>query len=535
VTRALWVVVAAACAAVYISRLDHVVGLVVDDAWYVVLAKALHSGAGYRLISSAADPILPAVPPGFPAVLSLLWAIEPRFPDNVLLMKSVSIASMFALAMLSYRYVAVVFRDQVLAIAVSIATFLTPAFVFLATSTVMPECLFAATQMAAVFALDRRTPSTSRGPVVIAALLTAAAILLRSAGVAVAAAGLFTLLYARAWRHAALFMALVLLCVAPWMIYSRLNAPTADQQRAHGGSIAYSYGQLLSMREAGLAGAGPARAADLPARVWTNTVDLFGRGVGALIVPVVYRGADESGVEVFAIGGVGARVGSMGVAAGTIALSLTLSIVVLIGLLATARREGMQSATALMIVTPVMILLVPPHSALRYLLPLAPLILLYFFAGIGALAAVAAPAVRSGAALRVVSATVILLFALDHLQYVLLTRSGAKGVWLADYAEVTEMTTWMNGQLPADGAVASTNPGLIYLLTGRHAVALDDAPSHWERWRESGVRYAVATRAAEKPPTSLGYRLVYESARQKLWILDIAAGQPGLQKTGSSH
>ena len=52
---------AAAVTALYVARLDSTAGLVVDDAWYVVLATALAQGDGYRLVSSAVAPILPAV------------------------------------------------------------------------------------------------------------------------------------------------------------------------------------------------------------------------------------------------------------------------------------------------------------------------------------------------------------------------------------------------------------------------------------------------------------------------------------------
>src|SRR5688572_12286530 len=92
---ALWsAVIAAVMSAVYFLRLNAVVGLMVDDAWYVVLAKALSEGAGFRLISSAATPIQPLYPPGFPAVLSLVFHIDPEFPRNVFLLKSVSISAM---------------------------------------------------------------------------------------------------------------------------------------------------------------------------------------------------------------------------------------------------------------------------------------------------------------------------------------------------------------------------------------------------------------------------------------------------------
>src|SRR5688572_29248876 len=83
--------IALAITAVYLLRLNSVVGLMVDDAWYVVLAKALSEGAGFRLISSAAAPIQPLYPPGFPAVLSIIFSIDPEFPRNLWLLKSVSI------------------------------------------------------------------------------------------------------------------------------------------------------------------------------------------------------------------------------------------------------------------------------------------------------------------------------------------------------------------------------------------------------------------------------------------------------------
>ena len=522
--RVAWLLAALAVAAVYGLRLDHVAGLLVDDAWYVVLAQALASGSGFRLISSAVDPILPAVPPGFPAVLASLWALHPQFPDNAMLLKSVSIVASFGLGALTFAYVAVVLRERGLAVAVSIATMLLPSLVFLATSTVMPECLFAAVQMAAIVVLDRahhdqQPPAVRR--IVFAAALSAFAILLRAAGAALVVAAIFYLLHQRAWRRAVLFAAVVGLCVVPWVLYARANAPTATEQRAHGGSIAYNYEQLLSMRQAGLVNTGRVGLRDLPARIWTNTVDIFARHVGAVIVPAVYRGANESGLEVLGVGGTGARTGSMGVAAGTMILSLLLSAVALVGFISIVRRNGIHAAAILTVVTVIMIMLAPAHSSFRYFLPLAPFILLYFFCGVGALAAMRRGVTGGPALVRIITASVVLLFAVEHTQYLLQMRGGADPVWIEDYGEVTNVTTWMNRNLPRDGAVTSTNPGLIYLLTGRPTVALDNPADNWERWQQIGVRYAVAARVVGKPPAYLGYRLLYESPRHRLWVLEL--------------
>ena len=77
-------VVVLVVAVLYVLRLDRVAGLVVDDAWYILLGQALSQGHGFRLTSSAVAEILPNVPPGFPFILSVLFRLKPHFPENVL-------------------------------------------------------------------------------------------------------------------------------------------------------------------------------------------------------------------------------------------------------------------------------------------------------------------------------------------------------------------------------------------------------------------------------------------------------------------
>ncbi|MBL8190262.1 MAG: hypothetical protein JNK38_19755, partial [Acidobacteria bacterium] len=50
------------CLLIYLLRLDRVVGLFVDDGWYVLLAKSLATGQGYSLINSPSSGILPLYP-----------------------------------------------------------------------------------------------------------------------------------------------------------------------------------------------------------------------------------------------------------------------------------------------------------------------------------------------------------------------------------------------------------------------------------------------------------------------------------------
>ena len=94
--------VAAAVLAVYVLRLDSAAGLFVDDAWYIVLAKSLWQGDGFRLISSAVSPILPAFPPGFPLILAPVFGIAGDFPANVVVFKTFSILAMCGVVAATY-------------------------------------------------------------------------------------------------------------------------------------------------------------------------------------------------------------------------------------------------------------------------------------------------------------------------------------------------------------------------------------------------------------------------------------------------
>src|SRR5687767_12816728 len=63
-----------------------------DDALYVLTAKALAEGDGYRLTNLPGEPPQTKYPPLYPLFLAVLWEIGPDFPDNLLLIQGFSIA-----------------------------------------------------------------------------------------------------------------------------------------------------------------------------------------------------------------------------------------------------------------------------------------------------------------------------------------------------------------------------------------------------------------------------------------------------------
>ncbi|HZS06821.1 MAG TPA: hypothetical protein VFD58_18440 [Blastocatellia bacterium] len=143
--------------AVYALRLDRVVGSTyVDDAYYVMLAKALATGQGYMLLNTPSPGIVPIYPPVFPALLSVAFRISPQFPNNLWLLKSVSIVAMLGAGFLTWVY----FRRErgttaVLALGVAVATVLNPGIVGLVTTSVMSEPVFLFFLMLTLFLIER--------------------------------------------------------------------------------------------------------------------------------------------------------------------------------------------------------------------------------------------------------------------------------------------------------------------------------------------------------------------------------------------
>lgn len=498
---------AAGVVAIYLLRLDPVAGLLGDDAWYMVLAQALATGEGYRLISSATGPIMPVVPPGFPMLLAPLFWMAP-FPDNVFLLKALSMLAVAGIGLVCWfdltRHREVPRSPAALLV---LATTLTPAVVFLATSSVMAECVFMLGQLVSVVLVERirrRAAGDTMSPL-IAGVSSAAVILIRTAGIAVAVAAVIYLMAGRRWRQVAIYAVTVLIALVPWQLYARANQPTDAERAAHGGTIVYSYQRLLTMSRLSDPSSDRLALRDVASRAVSNVSSILARDVGAVIAPMVYRGASESGEEVLSIGG--PRGGSMGTAPATMAVSLLVSAVICIGWMR-ARRERF-AMPALLIGASLAAMAPVGAPTIRYVVPLAPYLLLFLWHGVG-----------RGAAARMAITCVLGLHLLDHGLYLERKFTGTPD-WIADARENDELFNWMVANVDERGGVAANNPGLVYLRTGRKTVSSVLPVENWEHWRSAGVRYVVSTVGGAKPPSRLEGRLLFETGRRGLWVVEI--------------
>src|SRR6516162_9225136 len=68
-------------------------GFYLDDGIYMVKAKALATGHGYRILSLPGEPVDTKSPPVYPILLSLLWRLFPAFPGNVTAMMLMSVCA----------------------------------------------------------------------------------------------------------------------------------------------------------------------------------------------------------------------------------------------------------------------------------------------------------------------------------------------------------------------------------------------------------------------------------------------------------
>jgi hypothetical protein len=506
-TRHAWAVLAAGALvlAVYVLRLDYIVGIMGDDAWYALLGRTLSRGGGFLQPNTPTPGQLPYLPPGFPLLLAPLWYIAPVFPTNVLVLKALSAAAMFATAGLTYAYCrAHTEWPRQLSLIVAVVVALVPSLVFLATSTLMSDCVFLAVQLATLIALERWPTRTGT---VVAGVGAAVAMLMRAVGVTVPVGAVVYLCVTRQWRRAAMLTAVVVVSLAPWQIYASRHAPT-DAQMGNGETL-LSYRRAFWQQWAGDTKAGIATYRDLPPRIGRNMIDVVARDAVALVAPSLLRGAHQSGLEVLGVGSYGME-GPMGNGAATMTVSAVLFLLMAVGWVRAVQRR----LSLAEIVVPLSLALIVswPFWTFRFVLPLAPFLLVYLVDGLRAVTPAASPV----PALAMLGVAGLSLF--DHGEY--LVRARVRQPDWSVYAEDTgAVLAWLQ-QHPTGGVIATSNPALVYLRTGTPTIQLEGFVDR-AVLKARGVRYVVWVHLAPmRVPVDQG-AVRYVSPRAGFWVLEL--------------
>jgi hypothetical protein len=217
------------------------VGVVHDDGMYVMLAKSLATGQGYRWLNIPGSPPATHFPPGYPALLSLLWRMFPVFPGNVIAFKALN-ALLLALAAAGMSLFAnrrLGFSPLAAAIVAVIGCAAIPTLVL--STLVMSEMLFLCMLFPLLLFANRVTEGEA--PVwqpAVLGLLVGALVLVRTHGIALAGAVGLVLLLRRRWRPLAAYVAAFAAVAAPWQLWQShhqglVPAPLRGNYESYGG------------------------------------------------------------------------------------------------------------------------------------------------------------------------------------------------------------------------------------------------------------------------------------------------------------
>ncbi|MHB0963535.1 MAG: hypothetical protein ACYC5V_10040 [Gemmatimonadaceae bacterium] len=195
------------------------IGVFVDDGIYVLIAKAIAAGEGYRYTFLPGAPAAIHYPPVFPLVLAAMLKISPTFPDNVVVLKFVNPVCFAFGAFGAVRLGTRVLRLDAAATAVVVVICALIAPVLMLTNALMSEPLFFALLVWSLIAIEDAVARGGARRALVAGVLCAMLTLVRTIGGVLVPAALLALWWrARRTESAWLVVASVLL-VAPWQLW----------------------------------------------------------------------------------------------------------------------------------------------------------------------------------------------------------------------------------------------------------------------------------------------------------------------------
>ncbi len=195
------------------------VGAFQDDAIYVVLAKALATGEGYRMINLPGAPHATHYPPGYPFFLSLLWRLSPSFPENIVLFKFANAVWLALAALGAFVFARRRLGWSPLASASAGAAGTLAILVLLVTGVVLSEPMFMALLFPALMLSERATEGGSWKVAILAGLACGILALVRTLGAVIVPAALLVMVVRRRWWSAVAFGGAAALCLVPWQLW----------------------------------------------------------------------------------------------------------------------------------------------------------------------------------------------------------------------------------------------------------------------------------------------------------------------------
>jgi hypothetical protein len=428
------------------------VGVMHDDAMYVILARALASGEGYRNLNLPGAPAATHFPPGYPALLAVVSFVAPAFPASLVAFKALNALCLAAAAVLVTRFARARAMSGGWALGVGIASAVSVPLLVLG-SMVLSEPFFLALLLALLPALEsfvERPSSRSRGLLLGVAL--AACVLVRSHGIVLLPALVIVLLQRRRWRDAAIVTSAALACLLPWQLWSAAQGGLLPEP------LLGNYGSYAGW--------------------WMRGAHVMGAGM----VPATLAKTVPETLEMLAVLFSPMRAGVARTATG-------LALAALAGTGAWSMRRR-APVTLLFLAGYAGIVLLWPFNPARFVWGVWPLLLLLVVAGAHAavVQSVQGYPVRIAAPAR---AVLLASFAWVTVGYAAYELRGVRGAWWSSIARGNEpriaaAVQWAAANTAPGDLLASEDEGAIYLYSGRRAVpVLSPTPAHYLRGRSA--------------------------------------------------
>lgn len=190
-----------------------------DDSIYWVSAKSLASGAGYRIASLPGEPYQTKYPPLYPALLSLVWKLNPRFPVNLpiaTLLAWLLAPTYLAMVWLFLRQCRFGWAEQCALVLLAGLSPIAAVFSF----SLMPELLFTALLLASLLLAESATdPDSNRWLALAAGVCAAMAYLTKSAAAPLLITVPLVFAFKKQFAKAGLFIGGMIPAVACWQYW----------------------------------------------------------------------------------------------------------------------------------------------------------------------------------------------------------------------------------------------------------------------------------------------------------------------------
>lgn len=195
------------------------IGVFVDDGIYLLIAKAIAAGEGYRYRFLPGAPAAIHYPPVFPLVLAAMLKISPTFPDNMAVLKFVNPVCFAIGAFGAVRLGTRVLRLDAAATAVVVAICAVIAPVLMLTNALMSEPLFFALLVWSLIAIEDTVARGGARRALVAGVLCALLTLVRTIGGVLVPAALLALWWRARRTESAWLLVTSVLLLAPWQLW----------------------------------------------------------------------------------------------------------------------------------------------------------------------------------------------------------------------------------------------------------------------------------------------------------------------------